>query len=622
MRFSGSMLIALPEEQATRMLQTRAAADPAQEPWRLRPVAESSRRAQAESSGTRWLFATPTGPRAVKRLRGNPWDAAHALIDNEADGLYRSLSDELTRGAGDAFAPLLVEPDIAYAGRGNELPMKEQTRTLRGWTDGNEVSVHHNYTHWPEGRTFAWHLDDAYSELRSARALAQAQRARTDRPVRVAVIDTGYVEEHVTTPARLNKAASRDFVDDPTDPKPGAQDPIRIGKGHFPGHGCSVLSVLAGNRIVAGQKFNDFLGGAPDVEVLMLRVSDSVIHFFPSRMAMAIKYAVAQGCDVISISHGGLPSVLLAEAVNEAYENGTAIFAASGDFLVTPIFGLSSPRNVVYPAALSRVVAVTGVTATYRSYTQPPSFFTLFRFRRWWDWMLRGNYGPDSVMHEAIAAYAPNVPWAVYRPNIRDPNICRPGNGTSVATPQVSAAAALWLQMHRDHPFLRKHWRSWQKVESLYWSLFDAAEKRTPEGRSTFRYFGNGLLKARRALEMGVLTDVAKRPEARIGFQWIGIFLSVLPDLRTEDAAPAARARAETHMRMVRTEIAQLTHGSIELQQAIEHIEPQTLQPGGKPTAAATRFLNALRNDKRASRYLCDLIDRAKLQTPAPVAAK
>ena len=55
---------------------------------------------------------------------------------------------------------------------------------------------------------------------------------------------------------------------------------------------------------------------------------------------------------------------------------------------------------------------------------------------------MAGNYGPNSKMRTAIAAFTPNVPWARFGcPQIVDLN----GAGTSAATPQVAAAAATWI---------------------------------------------------------------------------------------------------------------------------------------------------------------------------------
>ena len=48
-------------------------------------------------------------------------------------------------------------------------------------------------------------------------------------------------------------------------------------------------------------------------------------------------------------------------------------------------------------------------------------------------------------MDTALAAYTPNMPWAeINCPTIVDMD----GAGTSAATPQVAAAAALWLQKY------------------------------------------------------------------------------------------------------------------------------------------------------------------------------
>jgi hypothetical protein len=58
---------------------------------------------------------------------------------------------------------------------------------------------------------------------------------------------------------------------------------------------------------------------------------------------------------------------------------------------------------------------------------------------------MAGNYGPNSKMDTALAAYTPNMPWAeINCPTIVDMD----GAGTSAATPQIAAAAALWLQKY------------------------------------------------------------------------------------------------------------------------------------------------------------------------------
>jgi len=68
----------------------------------------------------------------------------------------------------------------------------------------------------------------------------------------------------------------------------------------------------------------------------------------------------------------------------------------------------------------------------------------------------QAGFEPDlasgQLRPHPIAAYSPNTPWL----SVRDEKGTRiadgvdlDGAGTSAATPQVAAAAALWLQKHR-----------------------------------------------------------------------------------------------------------------------------------------------------------------------------
>ena len=83
-------------------------------------------------------------------------------------------------------------------------------------------------------------------------------------------------------------------------------------------------------------------------------------------MAKGIEYAVEAGCQVVSLSMGGIPARSWAAAVNRTYEAGVAIFAAAGNR-----FGPSPPCSTVYPARFNRVVGVCGVTADGTPYYKP-----------------------------------------------------------------------------------------------------------------------------------------------------------------------------------------------------------------------------------------------------------
>jgi len=599
--FSGRMLVAVKPAQA-RQIERSAPSRSGGDDWQFTRIAPLPTARGAKPPTREWIVASPPASSRSKPPKGNAWDLAHKMVDGQGDGAYRGMLGALSRAAGGETKPAAIEPDLSY--KQERWPPKLLARygrkRYKSKTSGRNLTVGDDYSvHWPEGKNFAWHLTDAYSQLNSARdyVLKHASLDDPAKRVKVAMIDTGYCDNHVLNPDRLDKQASRDFSEDPLNPKVGAVDPFNFGPLNLPGHGCRVMSVLAGSRgALQSEGFEDYIGGAPFADVIFCRVSDSVVHFFPSSMAMAIKYATANDCDILNISHGGLPSTLLADVINEAYENGTAIIAAAGDFFETPILRISSPQQTVYPAAFSRVVSVTGATAKRTTYGRAPSKFSLLKFKDWSDWMLRGSYGPPALMHEAIAAYAPNVAWALSVPEDCPNLLTLDGKGTSASTPQVSAAAALWLQLHRDDPYLAAHWRSWQKVEAVYTALFDSAQKRTPEGSDSYKYFGNGLLRARDALAIPVMRNPEKRPPARVGYHWIGLLASLLPGIRSGDDGGA-------HYSMVHTEISQLVHGSTEAQALVESASLYH-DPDEVPARAIKRLVRILKEEQHCSDYL------------------
>jgi hypothetical protein len=176
------------------------------------------------------------------------------------------------------------------------------------------------------------------------------------------------------------------------------------------------------------------------------------------------------------------------------------------------------------------------------------------------------------------------------------------GAGTSAATPQVAAAAALWLQAHREDPALAGKWRSWEKVEAVYGALLDSAEKKTPEGGDTFKYFGNGLLKARRALELDVPARMQKRPEAKVGLGWLRLWGGMLIGVR-DISKVQPDAQQLNHERMLQTELAQLVHGSVRLQELMALHNIDTLRDR-TPASALKLFLLAAAREEGCSAVL------------------
>jgi subtilisin family serine protease len=621
--FSGRLLVAVTPEQAERAARPPSvaarAADQSQD-WRFQrvPTLPTTAAGRGGEAPRQWLIASPVEGRGggAEAEDAHPWDLAHAALEARAPGRYATLMESLQRSAGEPITPRVIEPEVlpVPSDRLADAEGEQPGQSAGSTTEGNELTICDSPSpHWPKGKSFAWYMDDAHSELRSAREFVRAQRTqpRAGEGITIGILDTGYNDQHVTNPRGLDRKASRDFTEDPLRPAVGATDPYRTGPFATPGHGTGVLGVLAGGRVRAPDyDFDDDIGGDPDARIVMCRISDSVVHLRPTAMALAIKYAVAQGCDVINVCHGGLPSGMLADAVNEAYDNGTAIFAAAGDFVQIPFLRLSSPQHVVYPAAFDRVVAVTGITASGRSYSRKPGTWSLLRLSRWSEWMLRGSYGPHGAMEEALSAWTPNVPFACYSDDYPSNRVRLNGCGTSVATPQVAAAAALWLELHRHDPALESKWRSWEKAEAVYRALFASADRAAGEGDDAPVYFGRGALKARKALDVGVPADLAPRPRANVGFGWVKVWTELLPGVRraarTED-----EARLQAHLEMIRTETAQLVSGSAALQRRMQELGLEAQAKADADPAGVRALMSMVSRHPNCSRFLRLAIQKA-----------
>jgi len=346
---------------------------------------------------------------------------------------------------------------------------------------------------------FGWHLGDDFSQLGKARGAVAFTTPRT----RIAHVDTGYYRAHVATPQHIQHDIERNFVEKDGEPNDAEDPDNRLLILDNSGHGTGTIGILAGGEVPA--LGNLVLGGAPDAEIVPLRIADSVVLLRTSTLARALDYAVEKRCDVITMSMGGLPSQAWAEAVDKVYEAGICFCAAAGNHV-----GIAPPRVLVYPARYPRVVAVCGVMADGRAYAGLKGA------------TLEGSFGPDSVMKAAIAAYTPNIPWArfgcadVVRLN---------GEGTSSATPQVAAAAALWFEKYKSElP------RDWRRVEAVRNALFSSAKLKADDKS----HFGNGVLQAFAALKVKPFLGLPKSAESKNSFA----FLRIVTGLGLVEAPP------------------------------------------------------------------------------------
>ena len=440
----------------------------------------------------------------------NPWDLAHARV-----------ADQLGI---DESAVLFAEPDLEQSFMDGSDPATAGI-PLAEASDPCAFSLQqdntHNKVNGPD--VFAWHLRDEFTQLGSARSAVQF----TDPRTRIAHIDTGYYPKHIARPEHIPLEHS--FVEGDPDPnKAQARASINLLPENLD-HGTGTIGILAGGRVT---ETNDYLGGAPQAEIVPLRIADSVVLFNVSAFAQALQFAIDNRCDVVSISMGGLPSKAWSEAVNRAYEAGVCICAASGNNVI----GVPS-RHVVYPARYHRTIAVCGVMANDRPY------YDIQRNA------LQGNWGPDSCMTAAIASYTPNIPWPVYGCDTR---VRYNGEGTSAATPQVAAAVALWFENYKN--FLG---RNWQRVEAVRNALFSSAKARNVDQQ----HFGNGILQAKAALSVAPNLNLPKTPRDKDSFA----FFRVITGLGITDPPP----REE----MFNLELAQRYLANKELQEIVSDPE-------------------------------------------------
>lgn len=359
-----------------------------------------------------------------------------------------------------------------------------------------------------------WYQDDDFTQIKTARSNVMARMtANPMSVVRVGHIDTGTRSTHLGHPANIvhpasfthDKGSLFDAPLDNAEDKPEDSNALL----HAYGHGLATLSVLASPALLNHDGVYDaggeLQGVVPFAEVVPVRARPSFMHFFPVRLARAIMHCVTNQVDVISVSQGGTPSLALTAVINEAYERGTLIVAASSDFIYPYIIPSAIPfRDMAYPARYNRVLAAAGLDGNYQSYGNNRwHAFPAYWIRFWklgpnvLPLTMRGSYGPEESMGNTLCGFAPNIPFA---DSDNDSRFDLDGGGTSATTPQVAGAAALWLQYYMsDFDAKYDRW-SWEKVEMMTLALKKTASLRHIRETQYVEKFGHGYIKAADAL--------------------------------------------------------------------------------------------------------------------------
>lgn len=546
------------------------------EPLFEAPIDTDSALGAAGQEPARWFRAA-----LHRSARGSGWEAVHAAADGGL-GLARDeayIEPDLVQpfiAAPPAPADLAAEGDLAAAG-GN------------GTVDPPNENL-------PSVDRFAWFLEDGFSQLGSARKAVgdPGGLPGADQRVRIAHLDTGYDKRHAARPPHVvDEHNLIEDGDDATDP--GAD---RFGPFDNPGHGTGTLGILAGGKVAPS---NDLLGGAPQADLIPMRIAESVVLLRTSALARALDLIATGGADggrladVVSISMGGLASRAWADAVNKAYEAGVCIVAAAGNNFSIGIGGVPS-RLIVYPARFRRVIAACGVMADRTPYNGLP-FGTM-----------QGNWGPKSKMATAMAAFTPNMPWAeLGAPDIIDLD----GAGTSSATPQIAAAAALWLSHHRDE--VAAYDQPWQRVEAVRHALFSSAEKTADGGKA--KRLGNGILQAAAALAVQPARNLVKTRPDKASLPFLKLFAGF--------GLAADSSRAEMFALEATQLVQQHAIGTGEPNPFDDLIADPDQPPEAIPREQIERFARALERHTGASKALRNHLALAFPATdPRPVLEK
>lgn len=516
-------------------------------------------------AGSTWLrFGLPVGA-------GNPWDAAHALLTPRV-GFAASDIAEIEVVEPDILQSWLPLPPIESEGvAATERCAFADQNAKGGKAVGTEVA-------WNRGTNFSG-VDDALA------AFGDSLEAKLSQVV-IAHLDTGYDAGHITKPVNLDLTLQRNFVDagflnDARDRTPEGQRAVRNR-----GHGTATLALLAGNRLdgtTSGWSgYTGFIGGAPYATVIPIRIADWVVRFTTSTMVQGFDHARANGAQVLSMSMGGLTSFALVDAINLAYDAGMVMVTAAGNnFSDTPM-----PRSTVFPARYRRVLAACGVMADGRAYAGLH------------DNEMQGDYGPAAKMATSLGAYTPNVAWAMIDCG---KGVGMDGAGTSAATPQIAAAAALWLAKHRTT--VQTYPQPWMRVEAVRQALFSTASKTTAimGTAETFEKIGQGVMRINAALAVhpAAAPSLVKLPPTQASFGWI--------DLLFNGGVSFAAKPSGAKSRMLALELTQMAQLVPEVDAAVgdNDTDPMDISP-----AARQRYLEAALDNGNPSAPLRAALER------------
>ncbi|MFE7712854.1 S8 family serine peptidase [Streptomyces sp. NPDC057486] len=234
---------------------------------------------------------------------------------------------------------------------------------------------------------------------------------------KVAILDTGIDPNHPDVAGRVKK--TQNFTDDP--------DTV-----DHHGHGTHVASTIAGSGAASGGKYK---GVAPGADLYIGKVLNSAGEGGESGVIAGMEWAAAQGADVVSMSLGSAAGSdgtdPISQAVNELTESsGTLFVIAAGN--TGPTKGTVGSPGAAEDALTVGAVNKQDQLANFSSRGPVKDTFAV-----------KPEITAPGVGIVAARAAGTTMGTPV------DDNYTS-ANGTSMATPHVSGAAAILVQRHPD----------------------------------------------------------------------------------------------------------------------------------------------------------------------------
>ena len=273
--------------------------------------------------------------------------------------------------------------------------------------------------------------------------------------IKVAVLDTGLLTTHEDLKSHC--VTGRTFVDTATGQAYSA-DPQ--------GHGTHVAGII-------GASNNNGLGGsgiAPEATIRGYRVLGDDGSGSTSDQLKALQAVVDDGYDIVNMSLGGTYyTELMQTKIDNAYNNGVAIFAAAGN---------ESTNAYAYPASYNHVISIAALE-------QSRSIAAFSNYSPTVDLAFPG-VGIYSTYNESTSSYYEM-------------------NGTSQATPVAAGVAAVLLSASNDIPALKNKLGS-ARVDALEKVMRSSAVRAASPGT------GSGTTYLPKALGLSTIDTKPKAP--------------------------------------------------------------------------------------------------------------